>query len=208
MNGRWRRAMGACAVTLSAAVLATLDTQPLAGAEVPLSAKSLSRSFLLSLAAPPEIVFPLFGPEGEKQWVDGWNPEFVRCEGGCNGEGTIFRTRDGDQQTIWFVRHFDAEKGFAEMILVNPENRLTLLRIEVEGGAPGRSVARVSYEWTALTESGSRAVEMHAGELFHQYMKLWEAAMNHYLTTGRSLPDSRQLSGARPQAKPDKGGGQ
>lgn len=188
-------------MALWVAATAALLPRPMVGDESPFVAKRLSRDFVLSLAAAPDVVFPLFGPKGEERWVRGWSPEFIRCDGDCNGEGTVFRTRDGDQQTIWLVRRFDAIARIAEMILVNPENRLTVLRIQVDGDAPGRSVARVTYEWTALTEAGNRAVDMHAGEAFDQYMELWQASMNAFLTTGRYLPDSHMLSGARAPAE-------
>ncbi len=48
------------------------------------------------MPAPPNQVFPLFTPTGEKLWVDGWDPEAVYPESGATEEGMVFKTGRSD----------------------------------------------------------------------------------------------------------------
>jgi hypothetical protein len=40
-------------------------------------AKRISRSSTITLNAPLEKVFPLFGPIKEMEWAEGWQPEIM-----------------------------------------------------------------------------------------------------------------------------------
>ncbi len=165
--------------------------------------KTLSRNFEQRLIAPPRLVFPLMSPVGEKKWAFGWDPEFVSCRDGCDKEGAVFRTRDGEEQSIWYLREWDTVRWNAEYIIFTGGNRLTVLRFELREDGTKGSRASIRYRWTALSPDGNRFIEKHSGPAFEHYMTLWERALNHYLRTGRILADGRELAEPH-QIKADK----
>ncbi len=57
-------------------------------------------SFTLPLQ--PEQAFDLFTAEGERRWVDGWDPEIL-SDCGALEPGAVFLTDEGGEQTIWTV---------------------------------------------------------------------------------------------------------
>jgi hypothetical protein len=53
--------------------------------------------------------------------------------------------------------------------------------------AEGNTKARVRYTYTGLSAEGNREVEGFDENWFRQKMQGWEAAINHYLKTGKLM---------------------
>jgi len=162
----------------------------------PFLGKTLTRTFLQHLSASPAVVFPLMSPAGEEKWAYGWNPEFISQGAESGAAGTIFRIHNEEEgeDSIWFLREWDREAWKGEYIIYYSASRLTVLRFILKSDGPDRCQALIAYTWTALTPSGNRFIEQHSGPYFEQYMKLWEASLNHYLKTGQMLKDTTELS--------------
>lgn len=68
-----------------------------------------TRSF--EVALPLERAFPLFEPEGERTWAEGWARLYLHPADGRATCGMVFTTGHGGEETIWtMVRH---EPAFA-----------------------------------------------------------------------------------------------
>ena len=46
----------------------------------------------------------------------------------------------------------------------------------------------VAYTWTALSEEGNRDLSELTAEEYAREMDFWQAAINHYLKTGQTMP--------------------
>jgi hypothetical protein len=57
--------------------------------------------------------FPLFTPEGERAWVEGWTPEYLHPAHPAGTAGTVFRTKHGGEETLWLVLECDPPAGVA-----------------------------------------------------------------------------------------------
>ena len=61
------------------------------------------------------------------------------------------------------------------------------LEITLSHAAGNTTRADVSYEYTALTQAGEKFLEEFTGAWYENFMKEWEDALNHYLTTGSMI---------------------
>jgi hypothetical protein len=147
--------------------------------------KRVVRSATLRLEGEVADVFRLFEPEGEKAWSPEWDYEAVYAEESVSEPGAVFRTRQAEaMDAVWVVSEHDAETGRLGYVVVRPESRVTEIHITVKDGGNGTSTAEVRYMHTGLNEEGNEYVAGVTEEWYHQYMRHWEMAINHYLRTG------------------------
>lgn len=144
----------------------------------------------------PEEVFPLLCPVRECEWVAGWRPGIVITTSGVVERDCIFTTADGalpegasaggEREATWVVLEHDPATCDVEMIKVSPGHLVTRLRIVVApDDRPGRSVADVTYEYTAIGESGEEYVRGRTPDAWRAFMEGWETALNQYLARAR-----------------------
>jgi hypothetical protein len=145
----------------------------------------VTRSYVQRLAAPPARVFPLLCPVREADWIDGWDPLVVITESGVAEPGCVFITRAPPADAIWIVtRHEPA--AAVEMFKISPGVTACRLTIELEATAAGCN-AHVTYEHTSLGSDGDSFVRGFTEAHYEQFMRDWEARLNHYLATGEKL---------------------
>src|ERR1035438_2564551 len=59
--------------------------------------------FTLRLSWPPSVVFPLFGPIRESEWSPHWNPTMLYPPDRVQKAGSVFTTREHDQDVVWIL---------------------------------------------------------------------------------------------------------
>lgn len=151
-----------------------------------------TRSIQLHLDAPPERVFPLFGPIHEADWAPGWSPKMVYpTDGSQSGEGAVFTTENQHGTTTWVMTTYDAARGEIAYVNMIPGSRVTELHITVTAAESGKSAAVVTYRVTSLSEAGDAFVA-HFAEEFPNEGPHWEKAINGYLHTGQAVPNPRK----------------
>jgi hypothetical protein len=144
------------------------------------------RSYTQRLVASPAQVFPLLCPVREGDWIEGWDPILVISGSGVAEPGCVFVTPAKPADAIWVITQHDPDGGQIEMLKLGPEVTVCRLRIELVATAAGCD-ARVSYEHTSLGPAGDAFVAGFTAEHYEQFMRDWEARLNHYLSTGRRL---------------------
>ncbi len=145
--------------------------------------KRIVRSGVIGLPAPPDRIFPLFTPAGEKLWVDGWDPEMVYPESGATEEGMVFTTRRPDgSESVWTMSEYDERNLRVAYVRVTPGSDVCTVAVRCEPGPKGGTRARVTYTLTALTGRGSAYLADDFGEEHHRKrMATWEEAITRYL---------------------------
>jgi len=147
----------------------------------------VSRTASIRLDGPPERVFPLFTPVGEREWVPGWAPRFVWPADGEARVGTVFLTRAaGEQDTIWMVMEHEPGRRVA-YARTTPGVRAGRVEVRCEPAGEGRTVAHVTYTYTALSPRGNELLLALTEAEFRAYIAGWEAAINAHLA-GIPLP--------------------
>ena len=147
----------------------------------------VTRTFTQHLVAEPSKVFPLLYPVREVDWIDEWDPLIVFSESGIAEPDCVFLTETSPNSAVWYITRHEPGNGFVEMIKITPTItacRLTVQLRPVEGG----SEATVTYAHTSLGPEGDVLVASFTEEYYLQFMRDWEARINHYLSHGSALP--------------------
>lgn len=148
-------------------------------------------SYSQHLSAQPETVFPLLCPVLEVEWVPGWMPKTVIAQSGVCEQDCIFITPpempSEPENSIWVVTKYDPGNWALEMYKVAPEHTISKLEISLTGDSGGSTIARISYEITAIGAAGEEFLEEFTEDWYEGFMGEWEEQMNHYLDTGDKI---------------------
>lgn len=155
---------------------------------IPFRAGRVTRTYRQTIAASPDVVFPLLCPVREAEWLDGWQYSMVSSRSGLVEEGAVFTTPGaGEDDTVWIVTTHDPERRFVEFTRFTPGSRVCVLRIGVTPGEPGQSLVDIAYTYSAIAEPGNAFLERFTETAFLDAMIFWERSMNHWLATGTRL---------------------
>lgn len=121
----------------------------------PFTATRVERTTTLDLPVPPQRAFPLFTPEGEKMWAQGWDPEILYPGTGERREEGLFRTDAHGERTVWLILDCDAAAGRAEYAVVAPATRAGVVTVTCRPLGTDSTRVEVSYRMTALSEAGN-----------------------------------------------------
>ncbi len=148
--------------------------------------KRVSHSYVQSLTAPPEAVFPLLCPVCEAEWIPGWDTLFVASNSGVAEEDCVFVTPAEPENVFWYFTRYEPDE-LVEIVRFAPGLAATRLSIRLSK-APHGTNARVSYTHTSLGGArGDAFVDGFTEAKFTAEMRLWEKRINHYLATGTCL---------------------
>lgn len=136
----------------------------------------------VAVPLPAERALPLFTPEGERGWVDGWSPAYPVGGRPEPSPGLAFVTGSGREERTWIVTDYDAPAGRAAYAYVLPGERVATVEVEVGARADGAR-ARVTYRVTSLSADGDAAVrEFEEG--YPAMLRQWEDAIVRHVTGG------------------------
>jgi len=82
---------------------------------------------------------------------------------------------------IWIVAKHDPENHCVEMYKITPEHTVAKLEACVSAADNGTSKVTISYEFTAIGQSGEDFLRTVTAGWYEKFMVGWESAMNRYL---------------------------
>lgn len=127
-------------------------------------------SFTLPLR--PTEAFDLFTAEGERRWVDGWEPDILSsC--GATEPGAVFLTNHGGERTIWTVIEADRAAGRLLYSRVSPGRRAGTVEVRISPDGSGSTIV-VAYDITALGQEGEDDVRKMDEAGFAEMLREWE----------------------------------
>lgn len=136
----------------------------------------VERRHTITLAMPVEMAFPLFTPAGERDWVDGWEPEFLYPADGATGAGMVFRTRHGGEETLWSCIEWSPAEHRVRYARVTPGSRFGHVEVACRADGGG-TVVSVCYALTALSAEGEALLAALTEEAFRDGIDSWRAAI-------------------------------
>ena len=146
----------------------------------------VTRTFTQKLVAEPSKVFPLLCPVREADWIEGWDPLVVFSGSGVAEVDCVFLTGTNPGNAIWYITRHEPDNRFVEMIKITPGITACKLSIQLHPAAGG-SEAEITYAHTSLSPEGDTFVASFTEEYYRQFMRDWEARINHYLVHGSIL---------------------
>jgi hypothetical protein len=148
----------------------------------------VTHQFTQTNCAPPARVFPLLCPAREADWVPGWQYRLIYSKSGVAELGCVFTTPNEDSsETTWLVTEYDPSAFTIAFAWVNPGLVAAQISIRLEATQAQETAALIRYTYTGLSEQGNREVERYDQAWFDHKMKSWQAAINHYLRTGKKI---------------------
>jgi hypothetical protein len=151
--------------------------------------KQISKFSTIILNGNIQEVFPLFSPKGEEKWVSGWQPEYIYPDTGDFVENMVFKTKSSyksEQTYNWTLTYLNTELSRA-VYTVNTPNRVWAIKVQCTMLEKFKTVAVVTYTYTALNNIGEKLNRDALEKMFRLELKDWEEAINHYLKTGEKL---------------------
>jgi hypothetical protein len=160
-------------------------------------AVQIERHASLHLPIAPAAALPLFTPEGERDWVPGWDPVAIHAPGGSlSTAGAVFTTAADGEPTLWLVLGVDAGAvgppplgvvrggaagaGVAEYVRITPGNRLGTVRVRCTADGAGTRV-EVDYRLTAISEAGAAKLAAVTPEAFAATIDGWRERLERLL---------------------------
>ncbi|MGE5172675.1 MAG: hypothetical protein ACM3MD_02485 [Betaproteobacteria bacterium] len=151
------------------------------------TSRKIKIRFVQRFQAPPSRVFPLLCPVREYEWIEPWQCEMLHSDSGIAEKNCVFRTHSPGESSddVWVISHYEPNTRI-EFVRVNAL-RTTCLSIALTDNGDGTTSAVNEQLLVGLTEQGNQLLDKMS-EGFSFEMRMGEAMLNHYLTTGKRLP--------------------
>lgn len=151
----------------------------------------ISRSATITLNAPLEKGFLLFGPIREKDWAPGWDPRILYPTSNRVEERMIFKTSShtghGESEYTWTVSKYSPDQALIEYLVFTSE-RVWWITIQCREAVPDQTTeAEITYTYTGLTSKGNEINARALQSMYAHDLRDWEEAINHYLRTGERI---------------------
>lgn len=156
------------------------------------TSERMSKTATIILNGTIDDVFPLFGPELEKKWAEGWDFKKILFETELGEEYSVFQTKSSsnkNQITTWIISKLESHENpkVIEYITFNPD-WITIVNIVCKPESnQQKTSAAITYTYTSLTDIGSKKVPDVLNKMYSLNMKDWEEAINYYLENGTLL---------------------
>ena len=123
---------------------------------------------------PADEAMQLFTARGERDWVEGWDPEFPAGEPNEEEEGTVFITNVGGRTTYWVVAARAA--GRVRYARTTPGFFAGTVEVRERSSNADSTQVDVTYDLSALTPEGATELDDFAAG-FEQEIGGWQAAI-------------------------------
>lgn len=160
-------------------VAGTVAAQSAKPAAQPLRVRN---SFDFTVHAPQSAVAPLFGAHLERQWAEGWDPQFVYPQPPGDQAGEVFTVSHGAHTSTWVNTALDFERGHIQYVYVVPEAMAVLIDIRLTATGTSETHVAVTYERTALSPDLNDHVRKQ-GESDSRSGPHWQKAIEGYLAS-------------------------
>lgn len=132
----------------------------------------------------PHETLALLTPEGERRWVEGWDPRYPVGGTPDPAPGVTFVVGKDEGASVWIVTRFEPSDGRAAYAYVLPGHRTCLVEVEVTARPDDDgSAARVTYRMTSLTPEADAFVDDFAAG-YDDFLQEWEELIRREVPAG------------------------
>jgi hypothetical protein len=140
--------------------------------------RAASGHFELDLPAHKAIA--LFTPEGERDWVPGWNPTYPTGNA-SETPGTVFISAHGSVETIWLIHTIDIHECQVSYSRFTPGHHAGTVRVSCDDTPRGGAVVSVTYDMSLLPGSDPSGLDPYDDHQFEAMLADWAQAIAHNL---------------------------
>jgi hypothetical protein len=142
--------------------------------------RHVTAAHTISLPLSADEAFPLFTPEGERLWIEDWNPHYFHPANGETIVGMVFTTAYGDETSYWTLVDFDNAAHTARYSRVTPGSRSVIVEVKCEATGEQEAKVTVRYTLTGLSEAGNATIAAFV-EGYDAMIEDWRARILAYL---------------------------
>ena len=149
--------------------------------------KSISHTNSFEIEIPIEDLFPLFSPEGEKDWVPGWDYENVMGTTELS-EDYVFLTKSHDHGTrdaIWIVKKYDVNSHFVQFYKIEPKDKIGVVTVKCTKIKEKKTIVQVTYKYIALSQSGENFISEFNESVYEEFISKWQTLLSNYFKSKR-----------------------
>ena len=124
------------------------------------------------LSVPAEKAIGFLTPEGERDWVPGWNPIYPAGEP-TEESGTVFTTDIHGVETVWLIQEIDRTRRTAAYFRVTPGRNAGTVHVRCDDVPDSRCVVTVTYDMSLLPGSDTAGLDAYDDAPFEAMMSHW-----------------------------------
>ncbi len=145
-------------------------------------AKQVSRTGNFVLPCSADDALPLFTPEGERAWIETWNPRPVFPKTIAFCRDTVFLEGLGAEEAVWTIVEADHQTHRAEYVRVAPASHAAHIVVKIDPIAEGQSCqVTVSYTVTVFGEDSDALLAAFSEAAYADKMRRWQRQIGEYL---------------------------
>ena len=150
------------------------------------SAQQLTRAGGFDLPCTAHTAFPLFSPDGERDWIKTWNPRPVFPDRILFQPDTVFREGEGNEEAVWTILDADWQSHRAEYVRVAPASHAAHIVVKIDPASPQSSRVTVTYTITAFGESPTPLLDAFSETAYAAKMQNWQRQITAFLQNRKS----------------------
>ena len=164
------------AILLGAGAMANVPAPEFESSESKMPTAQVVREGSFELDTSADRALQLFTPEGERAWVQGWDPKPIYPPQATVAfqANSVFHLDHGGERSLWTIVAADLQNRVAEYIYVVEGERLSRVQVRIEPVGERRCRVRVQYVHTATSETGLQFVGSVTEEAYAQKMRDWQ----------------------------------
>ena len=146
----------------------------------PKSAAQIIRDGSFELNMNADKALPFFTPEGERTWVNGWDPKpvYPAQEDVAFQANAVFRLDGHGDQSIWTILEANLKDHIAEYVYVVEGERVSRVRVKIAPLTENRCRVHVRYVHTAISEKGLHFIAALTEAAYAQKMQDWQGLIS------------------------------
>jgi hypothetical protein len=133
------------------------------------------------LPIPATEAIDYFTPEGEKRWVDGWNPTYPEGQP-TEAAGAVFVTSHGGTETVWVIDNIDRTVNTSAYSRITIGHHAGTVRVRCDDRPDGQCLVTVNYDMTSLAPQHPEVLDAYNESSFNAMMKDWATQVTATLT--------------------------
>jgi hypothetical protein len=145
------------------------------------AAQQVTRTRGFDLDCDADTAFPLFSPQGEREWIQEWDPRPVFPDTIAFRKGTVFRQGTGAEHALWTIVDADCQQHRAEYVRVAPASHTAHIVVRVDAKGAKCSHVVVSYTITAWGEHAGSLLEAFSENAYATKMRNWQRMIGEWI---------------------------
>lgn len=148
------------------------------------SAQQITRTGSFALPCSADSAFPLFSPEGERLWINKWNPQPIYPQNAAATiefrRDSVFREGEANDESLWTILDADVTNHRAEYVRHAANSHAAHITVKIDPASEGSRVT-VTYVLTVFGPNAANLATSFSEPAYAEKMRSWQRQLTEYL---------------------------